>query len=70
MLDFFSTVVTYLETFFRYIGMTISNLLSAIGYLVTAQSSLGLILGYMPVVIGGACLAFVAIGVIRFLLLR
>lgn len=70
MLDFFSTVVTYLETFFRYIGMTISNLLSAISYLVTAQSSLGLILGYMPVVIGGACLAFVAIGVIRFLLLR
>lgn len=70
MLDFFSTVVTYLETFFRYIGMTISNLLSAIGYLVTAQSSLGLILGYMPVVIGGACLAFVAIGVVRFLLLR
>lgn len=70
MLDFFSTVVTYLETFFRYIGMTISNLLSAIGYLVTAQSSLVLILGYMPVVIGGACLAFVAIGVVRFLLLR
>lgn len=70
MLDFFSTVVTYLETFFRYIGMTISNLLSAITYLVTAQSSLGLILGYMPVVIGGACLAFVAIGVVRFLLLR
>ena len=70
MLDFFSTVVTYLETFFRYIGMLISNLLSAITYLVTAQSSLGLILGYMPVVIGGACLAFVAIGVVRFLLLR
>lgn len=70
MLDFFSTVVTYLETFFRYIGMTISNLLTAITYLVTAQSSLGLILGYMPVVIGGACLAFVAIGVVRFLLLR
>ena len=70
MLDFFSTVVTYLETFFRYIGMTISNLLSAIVYLVTAQSSVGLIIGYMPVVIGGACLAFVAIGVVRFLLLR
>lgn len=70
MLDFFSTVVTYLEIFFRYIGMLISNLLSAIVYLVTAQSSLGLILGYMPVVIGGACLAFVAIGVVRFLLLR
>jgi len=70
MLDFFSTVVTYLETFFRYIGMTISNLLSAIVYLVTAQSSVGLIIGYMPVVIGGACMAFIAIGVIRFLLLR
>lgn len=70
MLDFFSTVVTYLETFFRYIGMTISNLLSAIGYLITAQSSITLILGYMPAVIGGACLAFIAIGVVRFLLLR
>lgn len=70
MLDFFSTVVTYLETFFRYIGMTISNLLSAIVYLVTAQGSVGLIIGYMPVVIGGACTAFIAIGVIRFLLLR
>lgn len=70
MLDFFSTVVTYLEIFFRYIGMLISNLFSAVTYLVTAQSSLGLILGYMPVVIGGACLAFVAIGVVRFLLLR
>lgn len=70
MLDFFSTVVTYFEIFFRYIGMLISNLLSAIVYLVTAQSSLVLILGYMPVVIGGACLAFVAIGVVRFLLLR
>lgn len=70
MLDFFSTIVTYLETFFRFIAMSISNLLSAIGYLITAQSSVTLILGYMPVVVGGACLAFIAIAVIRFLLLK
>lgn len=70
MLDFFSTIVTYLETFFRFIGMTISNLASAIGYLVSSQSSITLIVGYMPAIIGGACLAFISLGVIRFLLLR
>lgn len=70
MLDFFSTIITYLETFFRFIGMTITSLLSAMGYLVTSQSTIMLILGYMPIVIGGACSAFIAIAVIRFLLLK
>lgn len=70
MLDFFSTIVSYIETFFRFIGMTISNILSALGYLITAQTSISLIIGYMPTVIGGACLAFLAVFIIRFLLLR
>lgn len=70
MFDFFETVINYIETFFRFIVMMIQNIISALTYLVTAQQSIMVIVGYMPAVIGGACMAFIAIGVMRFLLMK
>ena len=70
MFDFFETVINYIETFFRFIVMMIQNIISALTYLVTSQQSIMVIVGYMPAVIGGACMAFIAIGVMRFLLLK
>ena len=70
MLDFFGTVINYIETFFRYLGTIISNIIAALAYLVTSQQAITVIMGYMPTVIGGACLAFIAIAVMRFLLMK
>ncbi len=70
MFDFFGTVINYIETFFRYLGMIISNIIAALAYLVTSQQAITVIMGYMPTVIGGACLAFIAIAVMRFLLMK
>lgn len=70
MFDFFRTVINYIETFFRYLGTIISNIIAALAYLVTSQQAITVIMGYMPTVIGGACLAFIAIAVMRFLLMK
>lgn len=70
MFDFFETVINYIETFFRYLGTIISNIIAAVAYLVTSQQAITVIMGYMPTVIGGACLAFIAIAVMRFLLMK
>ena len=70
MFDFFETVINYIGTFFRYLGTIISNIIAALAYLVTSQQAITVIMGYMPTVIGGACLAFIAIAVMRFLLMK
>lgn len=70
MFDFFGTIIEYFATFFRYLGTIISNIISALAYLVSAQQSITVIIGFMPTVIGGACLAFIAIAVMRFLLMK
>lgn len=69
-MNFFESVVSFFETFWNFLKMTIDNIVFAVTFLVTSQNAIMVIMGYMPFVIGGACLAFIAIGVIRFLLLR
>lgn len=70
MLDFWNSVVEFFELIGRFLIMSVMNLISAISFLSGAMTTMSLILGYMPMIIGGACLAFVSIGVIRFLLMK
>ena len=70
MAGFFDTLINAVSQFVQYIGMMVSSLLSAIGYLILGQTSVTLILGYMPLVVSGACTAFLAVFVIRFLVGR
>ena len=46
MFDFFGTVINYIETFFRYLGTIISNIIAALAYLVTSQQAITVIMGY------------------------
>lgn len=70
MLNFFQSIFEQLEVLIRTIGMLFGNLLMGITYFANAQTAIIPLLSFMPVVIGGAITTFIAIGIIRFLLLK
>lgn len=70
MLDFFNTVVEYIQFFFNFISTTISSLVYGLTYLISGQGTVLVIIGYLPAIVGGACAAFLAIYLLRFLLLK
>lgn len=69
-MNFFETIGYYCGIFFRYLWMVINNLGAAITYLFMSQSTIIVIFGFLPTLIGGACAAFVAIAITRFLLMK
>ncbi len=68
VVDFFSAGWEALCTFARYLGMVVSNVLSAITFMLTSQQAILVVLEYMPFVIGGCATAVLAIAVIRIFL--
>ena len=73
--NFFDSVTSFFTSiwdFFKLVADIISNtlrsLVYAINFLVSAQFSLNVVINYLPAIISGACFAFVAVGVLRFVL--
>ena len=73
--NFFDSVTSFFSSvwnFFRLVADLISNtlrsLIHALEFLLTAQLSLNVVINYLPAIVSGACLAFVAVGVLRFIL--
>ena len=71
--NFFESVTSFFSSigeFFNLVGKVISNtmysLIHAINFLLTAQFSLSVVINYLPAIVSGACFAFVAVGVLRF----
>lgn len=70
MLNFFDSVIEFLQVAWNFIVNLIQSLLSAIFYVTQAVGVSTGILAYMPAFIAGCGLAVVAIGVIKFLIGR
>ena len=70
MFDFFNTIVNGFQQFLLFIKTAIESLVTGITFLITAGPATMSIINYMPTVIAGACLSFLAIFVLRFLLLK
>ena len=66
--SFFSSIVDFFKLVGSLISNTLSSLVHALEFLLTAQFSLNVVINYLPAVVSGACLAFVAVGVLRFIL--
>lgn len=66
--EFFSAGWDAVLTFVRYLGMVISNAIAAFTFMLTAQNAILVVLGYMPIIIGGCATAVLAIAVIRIFL--
>ena len=73
--NFFDSVTSFFSSiheFFKLIGRLVSNTLSsivhAIEFIFSAQYSLNVVINYLPAIVAGACFAFVAVGVLRFIL--
>ena len=73
--NFFDSVTSFLSSigdFFKLAGRLIANTLSsivhAVQYIFSAQYSLNVVINYLPAIVAGACFAFVAVGILRFIL--
>lgn len=70
MFDFFDTIVGYLETIWNFIWGLCQSLLMAIKFLLTGTDAVLYLIGFLPVVIGGAVVVFFFIYVLKFIIGR
>lgn len=73
--NFFESLTSFLYSIWDFIKLcanlvsnTLKSLTYAIQFLFSAQVSLNIVINYLPAIISGACFAFVAVGILRFLL--
>ena len=70
MFDFFDTIVGYVETLWNFIWGLGQSLLMAIKFLLTGTDAVLYLVGFLPVVIGGAVVVFFFIHILKFLIGR
>ena len=70
VIEFFQSIGRAIQVFWNYLTTVIANLVTAMVYLSTSQQSVTVVMGFMPILIGGACLAFIAIAILRFFLMK
>lgn len=68
VVTFFSSIWEFIQLASKLVVNTLNSLVHALEFLLTAQFSLNVVINYLPVVVSGACFAFVAVGVLRFIL--
>lgn len=66
--SFFSSIGEFLRLAGQLVANTLNSLTYAIQFLFSAQVSLNIVINYLPAIISGACFAFVAVGILRFVL--
>lgn len=66
--SFFSSIWEFLKLASNLVSNTLKSLTYAIQFLFSAQASLNIVINYLPAIISGACFAFVAVGILRFVL--
>lgn len=66
--SFFSSIWEFLKLASNLVSNTLKSLTYAIQFLFSAQVSLNIVINYLPAIISGACFAFVAVGILRFVL--
>lgn len=69
-MNFFETIGYYISLYAGYLKLLIVNLVEGIAFIFASQATIMGILGFLPPLIGAACAAFVAIAILRFLLLK
>lgn len=70
MLDFFNTIVGYVETIWNFFWGLCQSLLMAIKFLLTGTDAVLYLVGFLPVVIGGAVVVFFFIYILKFIIGR
>ncbi len=70
MFAFFDLILGYLETIWNLVVGLVSSLLMAIKFVITGTDAIVYLSGFLPAVIGGCVIIFLAVAILKFVLGR
>lgn len=70
MFEFFDRIIGYIETLWNLVVGLVSSLLIALRFLITGTEAIYYLAGFLPGIIGGCVIIFLAIAILKFLLGR
>lgn len=66
-MNFFQSLIDYVQAFFSYLINIIENLITAVGLLIQLPTIVNTLVGYVPPIIGTCCIVIVSVAVVKLI---